>query len=634
MTLDHATYLDRVLGGWIGKSIGGAIGARFEGDKRWVEVDADALFPEQIPPNDDLDLQVLWLKVLEEQGPALSSDDLARAWLEHCWYPFNEYGIFRRNWRLGIHPPDSGRFGNEHWETGMGCPIRSELWGYVFPGAPLLAAEYARRDGVLDHTEASVGVEMMGSAMASMAFEIDDIPRLAAMFWHYLPAGSPVEQLVRAAFEAHAAGLSLREARERLVAAAGHPEACDIRLNVPFTFLALLYGKGDFLETMLSALRCGYDTDCTMATAGAFLGQIQGAARIDPALRNRIGDELVMGIAYHRPEMTLSALARDTVRMGRLLSVACRTGTVISGGPEPAPAPWKAAPDLRLGVVYEGPPAAAPGTSVDVTISVSGTLPAPATLELAAPENWDATPASATVGPGGTPARFTLSLRPQCRAVAQRNLFTARLAGRPAAELTFGVAGAALWQFLGVYFDPRPPAPPAPPAAARIWTQHYVSLDREYIDERRADADALFRDWSRRLGKPALVTAPAHRLDLAPVTRLDGPYCAYLARTVICPDDRDVYLAVGNNDAYRIYLDGAAVAEERECLFWTPFNGVWPARLRRGANRFLVKLLNRTGRLEFSFGIRHRTGHRHGFNAEDWCVDLADVNPLANPIAG
>lgn len=102
LSMEYSTYLDKVYGGWLGKCIGGTIGARFEGVKSWIELDPDALFPEVIPPNDDLDLQVLWLGVLEKKGMHLSADDLAQAWVELCWYPFCEYGIFRRNWRLGI----------------------------------------------------------------------------------------------------------------------------------------------------------------------------------------------------------------------------------------------------------------------------------------------------------------------------------------------------------------------------------------------------------------------------------------------------------------------------------------------------------------------------------------------------
>jgi len=94
MNLTYDRYLDQVLGGWIGKSIGGTIGARFEGYKGWIELAPEDMFPDKVPPNDDLDIQVLWLKVLEEKGAALTSDDMAQAWLEGCWYPFNEYGIF------------------------------------------------------------------------------------------------------------------------------------------------------------------------------------------------------------------------------------------------------------------------------------------------------------------------------------------------------------------------------------------------------------------------------------------------------------------------------------------------------------------------------------------------------------
>ena len=217
--ITYDRYLDQVLGGWIGKSIGGAIGAKFEGYKGWVELTPDKMWPEKMPPNDDLDLQVLWLKVLEEKGLATSSDDLAAAWLDGCWYAFNEYGIFRRNWRLGIHPPTSGRFTNQFWETGMGCPIRSEIWGFVFPGAPALAARYADLDGRLDHTDQSVGAEQMFAAMESMAFLTSDVKTLAHTFMHYLPEGTPIAKLTRVAFDCYERGVPLRDARDRVMIA-------------------------------------------------------------------------------------------------------------------------------------------------------------------------------------------------------------------------------------------------------------------------------------------------------------------------------------------------------------------------------------------------------------------------------
>ena len=628
MHIRYDEYIDRILGGWIGKSLGGTIGARFEGKKEWIEHPPAELFPATIPPNDDLDLQVLWLKVLEEKGPALTSDDLAQAWLDGCWYPWNEYGIFRRNWRLGIRPPHSGRFGNAFWDTGMGCPIRSEIWGYVFPGAPELAAEYAERDGVLDHTEQSVGAERMFAAMASMAFWVSDLRRLTSMFQHHLPPGTPIERLTRAAFECHAMGLSLREARDRLLALAGHPEACDAQINVPIVFLAILYGQNDLEETLLAALRCGYDTDCTMATAGAFLGQILGASRIPERLRAPLGDTLVCGMEYRRPEMTLSALARDTARVGVRLAEACRTGVHIGGAPASGPA-WPcgaAAPHLTVG--YQGLPAAAPGQSVAVTVTAEGPLAGPTRLTCAGPAGWEISPADVTLGPSRRCAVIGLHLRADTPQIPQRNLFTLRLEHGADCTHTFGVAGADLWQLLGVYYDSTPQGPMSPLLEQRRWQHHFVSLDRPYLPEPEPPADDLFRRWSRVLGRPALLAAPEQRVDVTDLVGLRGAYVVYLARTVVSPEDRDAHLVVGNNDAYRIWLNGERIGEADECVWWTPFNAGWPVRLKAGANRLLVKLVKRGERLDFSLGLRHRTRPDGRFNDEDWMTDLADRNPL------
>ncbi len=628
MRISYDRYLDQILGGWIGKSIGGAIGARFEGNKGWIEIAPEEMFPKEIPPNDDLDLQVLWLKVLEEKGLALTSDDLAAAWLEGCWYPFNEYGIFRRNWRLGIHPPMSGRFTNQFWETGMGCPIRSEIWGYVFPGAPELAARFAAMDGTLDHTEQSVGAEQMLAAMASMAFFIPDMRRLAAMFIHYLPEGSPIALLTRAAFEAWDEGLSLRDARDRLMALAGVPEACDSQINVPFTFLGLLYGRGDLQETLLAALRCGYDTDCTLATAGALIGQILGASRIPAHLREPIGDELVMGIQYRRREMTLSALARDTARMGVLLAAEANTGVQIEGSPPMAPLPPTARPpQTRVSVDYAGLPAAAPGDCVSVVVRVEGELAGETALRIEGPGGWVIVPERTTVDVTRRTVPVTLHARDAADLWPMRNIFTVRLDSRPPLDYTFGVAGAGLWQFLGVYYDALPDESD-PRQVRRRFNQHFVSLRQSYIPEPDADVAALYRAWSARLGRPALIPSYEHEVDPTRLIGLRGPYCCYLARTVISPEERSAYVVVGNTDGFRLYVNGQLIAEEDEQTWWTPFNNSYRVTLRQGPNRLLLKLLKRSDEMRFTLGFRADTrAWRPHHNGEDWLVDLADVVP-------
>jgi len=631
MRLDYEVYLDKVLGGWIGKSMGGAIGARFEGNKSWIEIDPGDMFPAEMPPNDDLDLQVLWLKVLEEKGAALTSDDLAWAWLEGCWYPFNEYGIFRRNWRLGIHPPMTGRFANQFWETGMGCPIRSEIWGYVLPGAPDLAARFAWMDGTLDHTEQSVGAEQMLSAMASMAFFVPDVRRLAHMFARYLPQGTPIERSVRAAFACYDAGLSLREARERLMVLDGHPEACDAQTNVPFTFLGLLYGENDLQETLLCALRCGYDTDCTLATSGALLGQILGAKRIPHALKKPVGDALVMGIEYRRPEMTLSALARDTARLGVLLARECATGVAIDGAPELTPLPLTAKPPAtRLVVEYEGAPAAAPGDTVTIKVQVLGALTAPTRLVIACPDGWRATPDTMVLDPAERSVRVALHAPVAPAEWPMRNIFRAALEGPPCVEYEFGVAGAGLYRFLGVYYDAVPVSTPLPQAEAhRVWHQHFAHIDRPYLNEPEVDEDALFERWSRILGKRAVVPSYEHEVDPAALFGLRGACCCYLARTIISPEERPVAIVVGNTDSFRIYLNGELIGEQDETAAWTPYNSVYNATLRAGRNAVLLKLIRRSDGFRFTLGIRLNAPRQpgHDFNCCDWLVDLSDAAP-------
>src|SRR5690606_1158969 len=106
---------------------------------------------ESAPPNDDLELQLVWLHLVETHPSAtLTQSDFAEAWLRHIHYMWDEYGRLRWNLRRGVPVEAVGTF--ENWfHAGMGSPIRSEIWACLFPGDPDSAAHYSALDASLDH---------------------------------------------------------------------------------------------------------------------------------------------------------------------------------------------------------------------------------------------------------------------------------------------------------------------------------------------------------------------------------------------------------------------------------------------------------------------------------------------------
>ena len=63
--------------------------------------------------------------------------------------------------------------------------------------------------------------------------------------------------------------------------------------NVGFTVIGLIYGEGDFKKSMIYAINCGDDTDCTAATCGAVLGIFMGAEAIPADWKEYIGDRII-----------------------------------------------------------------------------------------------------------------------------------------------------------------------------------------------------------------------------------------------------------------------------------------------------------------------------------------------------
>ena len=111
--LDSATYRKKVLGCWRGKAVGGTLGQSFEGLPGPIEADFYIPVPNGMVPNDDLDIQVAYARVLESQtDPRVDRMVIADVWRKHLQFPWNEYAVGKRNLAEGILPPFSGSYDN------------------------------------------------------------------------------------------------------------------------------------------------------------------------------------------------------------------------------------------------------------------------------------------------------------------------------------------------------------------------------------------------------------------------------------------------------------------------------------------------------------------------------------------
>lgn len=274
----NGSLRDKVFGCWLGKNIGGTIGAPVEGWKS--EPMLPLAFPEQNEPNDDLDLQLLWLAMVRKKGLRFKHDDLAEAW-SGTTFRFDEYGIAIANIERGMRPPLTGRF-NNYFSECMGCPIRSEIWAVIAANMPETAAYYAMLDATVDHDGESVYAEIFYAALESMAFSatVDDLHRLIYEALEFIPADCRISIAVNEVMDAYKAGVSASDLRKELIRKYDFGNFSHCLINIAFTIAALVYAEGDFLKSMIGAANFAYDADCTAATAGAVMGILMGADAI------------------------------------------------------------------------------------------------------------------------------------------------------------------------------------------------------------------------------------------------------------------------------------------------------------------------------------------------------------------
>lgn len=285
---------DQIRACWMGKNIGGTLGAPFEGIKTKNNITFFEKIGDGTPlPNDDLDLQLVNLHAIEQHGIFLTAQEFSEEWKEHVFFPYDEYGFALMNMRRGICAPLSGYFNNPFSDC-MGSPIRSELWGAVAAGRPNVAAYYATRDAFVDHAGGEgVYGEIFFSVLESKAYFSTDILNIVKESLKYIPEDCRTSRVVKDTINWYENGIAYEKVRELIIENHGRDNFTDAPQNIAFTIVGLLYGQ-DFEDVLLKTVNMGYDTDCTGATAGSIYGIMYGTAGIPKKWIEPVGNGIVV----------------------------------------------------------------------------------------------------------------------------------------------------------------------------------------------------------------------------------------------------------------------------------------------------------------------------------------------------
>lgn len=337
LKINREELRDRIYGCWMGKNIGGTLGGPYEGRQEIQDVKGYITPAGEPMPNDDLDLQLVWLKAFQEHGPrGLNSHVLGEYWLDFVPPDWNEYGICKSNMRAGLLPPLSGTYRN-HWKNSNGAWIRSEIWACLAPGCPDLAIRYAFEDASVDHgVSEGTFAELFTASVESAAFVTTDPAELLQIGLSHIPPDCRVARSVKLAMDSHAKGLEWRKARELIVEDSRDLGWFQAPANVAFFVVGWLYGDGDFGKSLQIAIGCGDDTDCTGATLGSIFGIIGGRKTIPEEWTKPIGDR-IMTVAVNRGGFavpgTLTDLTDQVMRQVPVSLTSFRAPVEIIDGP-------------------------------------------------------------------------------------------------------------------------------------------------------------------------------------------------------------------------------------------------------------------------------------------------------------
>jgi hypothetical protein len=288
VTIPADVITDKIRGGLLGQMLGNLNGIPHE--MKYIQEPGTVknyvpALPFGATTDDDTDFE--WVYVVEMQKQRnvfLSPDEITSLWKKRInrriWCA-NRYARFLMD--IGFKPPHTGYFTLNPWaDFNISGQFLAETYGLMAPAMPQTAAKIG-----LNYTTVAIGAEpaqttQLFTSMISKAFEENDINKILDAGTAALDPESNTLQIVNDIRTWRRQYPDNWKETRRLLRDKYTRENGKIRdkngteLNTGAVIAALLYGEGDFAETVKLTFNMGWDADCNAATAGAVVGVMYG----------------------------------------------------------------------------------------------------------------------------------------------------------------------------------------------------------------------------------------------------------------------------------------------------------------------------------------------------------------------
>ncbi len=348
-------YFDAIYGSWLGRCIGSRLGAPLEfkpyryikfkyGDINYYVKPIKGKYY-----NDDEMYEIVGLLTLEKYGININSKMIGQMWLNELWtMMYTAEKVAFNNMKKGIMPPFSGKKENNVYYDFIGGQMKADIWGQIAP-CPEVAAEYAKIDGEVAHSEDGLYGEIFIATLLSHGFFSNNLKENIIKSLEFIPANSNYANIIKLAINLHSKYSNWRDALNALkkywrriridlikksqlsrklilLSPIGNVHVLP---NAGIIILSLLYGEGDFEKSICISAMSAMDTDCNCGNIGAILGVICGASRIPRKWKSPLND-----IFYTKTrsikEIKISEIARRVYNIGlKVINFKCNNIELI-----------------------------------------------------------------------------------------------------------------------------------------------------------------------------------------------------------------------------------------------------------------------------------------------------------------